>query len=852
MRSLATGIGICLQHAEENCTDAGDRGLVKLRQLSGRLEPLQHLDPSSWPGIFLDKLQIDATAGQKNSWRGQSGAANKAMRAELRRDLAALRQAIGATLLNGVLRWLEDFRRDYGSEKRRRGVVDFQDLLLEARRLVRDDPRTRRDLASRIDMLCVDEFQDTDPLQAELVLFLSETGGPAADWRDVRVGPQLFLVGDPRQSIYRFRRADLDVYGRCAQIVLDSGGKRLDIVQNFRSRPAVLQWVNGVFEHLFAPADGPRHVPLAAATEPGAKPAVWILRAPPRPAGAPSGDWRRAEAVALAAWIQAAIAAQHPVRDTDGDGEHPLRPGDIALLFGRTSGIELYEAALRDAGLPSSRKAAACTSSAKECATCCRRRRIDDPHDELAVVAACCARRSSGPAKSCCRTASSTRSAISRRHRNRRSGRAWRFSNGCMASVSNAAPPTPSPRCWIAPRAAPARGAPAAGARQHRALDPPGATLRRAHPELRAFVRSLRDFDTDAPRLAEWAPQDAVDDRVRLLTVHMAKGLEFPCVLLANLSTGAGAQRPVVVVDRLADAVEVRLRTRVFEPIATPGWEAIDRVGRERDSAEEKRLLYVAATRARDYLVVPCFFGQRPAGLLEALTTAPGALGDEGFGELPPPGEASGWCVVDASLEPPIRRAAPRAERAALRPLWARRAAWGEEHAARLERGRAGAGVLRPDASFEPAVGVGEWMRTRRLLATVLDTVAARRAPDASPEDLAALVAATAREVAGRQGVAEQAEDLGREALCVAGGAWRTRRAFQTGPQRCPVHCLGWPELDRDLDRSVVRGRYRLGAGRLPARGFGWRDGAGRRRDPGSEDARARCGSAAGARSRHV
>src|SRR5262249_24885734 len=286
------------------------------------------------------------------AWSRGASDANKDERRRLRDRIEAARRILADTVLRDLLLWLEAFRHDYEREKMRRGVLDFQDLLILARRLVQEDVGMRRQLGARIELLCVDEFQDTDPLQAELVLFLAEGEGTAARWQDVQVAPKLFLVGDPKQSIYRFRRADLDVYERCAEIVTRSNGLRLAIQRNFRSRPAILAWTNGVFASLFGAGDvaGPRHVARVGGPDALAMPAVWIVNG--RASGEDAGldRLRRDEARALAAFVGRALDDEWPVRDRDTI--RPMQPRDAVLLFGRTASIEIYEAALQEAGLP--------------------------------------------------------------------------------------------------------------------------------------------------------------------------------------------------------------------------------------------------------------------------------------------------------------------------------------------------------------------------------------------------------------------------------------------------------------------------------------------------------------------
>ena len=137
----------------------------------------------------------------------------------------------------------------YADERRKRGELTFQDLLVLAADLLRNNPRARRDLGERYRYILVDEFQDTDPLQAEILLLLaSDPGANGHDWRTVVPRPgALFVVGDPKQSIYRFRRADITLYEFVKQR-FRAFGEVLGLEANFRSLPEFGHLVRGVFD----------------------------------------------------------------------------------------------------------------------------------------------------------------------------------------------------------------------------------------------------------------------------------------------------------------------------------------------------------------------------------------------------------------------------------------------------------------------------------------------------------------------------------------------------------------------------------------------------------------------------
>src|SRR5262249_52055450 len=144
--------------------------------------------------------------GERRGRRAAMGAAHAKLKAFVASSDADL-----APLLHAAL---QDAIADYELLKAKSGSLDFLDPLIKARDLVRDDGAVRQELQSRFTHFFVDEFQDTDPLRAEILLLLAADDHTATDWRAVRPVPgKLFLVGDPKQSIYRFRRADVALYG---------------------------------------------------------------------------------------------------------------------------------------------------------------------------------------------------------------------------------------------------------------------------------------------------------------------------------------------------------------------------------------------------------------------------------------------------------------------------------------------------------------------------------------------------------------------------------------------------------------------------------------------------------------
>ena len=198
--------------------------------------------------LALERLRRDlyvvAHKGKQDNWNPKQ--ACKDVKAELKslKDAqAAYVQASNADLAWTLRDTLRGFLDAYESAKRERAVVDFAGLLLEARDVLARSVPVRRYFQRRFDFILIDEFQDTDPLQAQIAFFLAEdpTAEPAADWRGVRLAPgKLFVVGDPKQGIYRFRRAGIAIYQEVKRLIEASGGEVLPLTANFRTVPSVL------------------------------------------------------------------------------------------------------------------------------------------------------------------------------------------------------------------------------------------------------------------------------------------------------------------------------------------------------------------------------------------------------------------------------------------------------------------------------------------------------------------------------------------------------------------------------------------------------------------------------------
>jgi ATP-dependent exoDNAse (exonuclease V) beta subunit len=215
---------------------------------------LEHVRARDYDG-FEAELGSLARLG---SWRARGARATTfgdltrnevlARRDQAKSNLDAFVAASGADLAPLLHDALKAPIAEYERLKTRAGRLDFLDLLIKVRNLIRDNATVRNELQRRYTHFFIDEFQDTDPLQVEILLLLAADDPAATDWRDARPVPgKLFLVGDPKQSIYRFRRADIALYEEVKARLIRAGAELLHLTTSFRARPSIQSFVNAAF-----------------------------------------------------------------------------------------------------------------------------------------------------------------------------------------------------------------------------------------------------------------------------------------------------------------------------------------------------------------------------------------------------------------------------------------------------------------------------------------------------------------------------------------------------------------------------------------------------------------------------
>lgn len=559
----------------------------------------------------------------------------------------ALERARSAVLMP-LLGALKDFALGYADERKAQGRAGFHDLLVWARDMLRENLDARDHFRRKYSHLLIDEAQDTDFIQAEIAMFLAEHAPPHTpddarpkDWADI--APQegkLFVVGDPKQSIYRFRRADVRQMRRLQERM---GGDTLQLAQNFRSQRPVVDWVNALFGEWMAGQGGEQaaYTPImhrwTAATNHSIAPRVWALG---DEIDGNIAEARRQEAANIAALLHQIVGekwqildADKPVDDEGNERYKDAAYSDICILMPTRTALRTLELAMDDAGVPYRLEGASLffdTQEVRDLLNCLRA--IDDPSDEVAIVAAL-----RSPAYACTDVEllrfHRARRTFNYLHRpssvgNRRSGDSRDSGdNERMADDSDIGKVADAlsdlceyhgKRMWASTaalidgfirdrllmEAAMAQPRAREQWRRYRFLvEQARAFTAAGGNSLRAFLEWVRRQADEGARVTETPVPESDEEAVRIMTVHASKGLEFPVVVLTGLNSAGSSRVDSVIFD--GGDVEVGIGSKnSASRFWTAGYERKSEQAKTLDDHEHVRLLYVATTRARDHLVL--------------------------------------------------------------------------------------------------------------------------------------------------------------------------------------------------------------------------------------------------------
>lgn len=519
-----------------------------------------------------------------------------------------------AYLYSHCQRLFARIRDEFQAERRRTAQLDFSDLLAEAARVLRENVRVRSALRAKYRWLFVDEFQDTDPVQAEVILLLaSEDNYEDRDWTTAPLRPgSLFVVGDPKQSIYRFRRADISIYNFVRARVSETGGLLLSLTASFRSVPALCDWTNAVFRALL-PAESSEYQAgfsglQAVRTEAKGKWAgVFSLTD-----HSDTKDWSKVsarDAQRIADLIWQAVDS----------GEYSW--GDFLILTTKTAEVRHYSAALEERAIPVESSGGGAEESYWLGVLKRLLRVLSDPHDEVETLGVL-----RGPLFG-----------VSDQDLflHRQAGGSF-----CLVGAGEESPGHPTVNGALSTLNSllrVSRDLPA-GAGVERILEESGILalaacadpgdgevpallqwadrLRVATLEGRSLAQALRDVELlklERPVSLRTGRQNVV----RVMNLHQSKGLQANVVFLAAPTNGMSsrAEERLVRAEGRAHGYLALRRPGRFgaqgEMFAAPlDWAEHEAAELAALEAEKVRLLYVAATRARDVLVVGRWSGK--------------------------------------------------------------------------------------------------------------------------------------------------------------------------------------------------------------------------------------------------
>ena len=546
-----------------------------------------------------------AWGGDQDALRGALAVALEALRGWLDDPLATLElgpaDATLAALLPELREGFATARAELDVAKRRQAVLDFADVEVGALRALRR-PEVVEHYSERWSVLLVDEVQDTSPVQEAI---LSVLAGFCTTT----------LVGDAKQAIYGFRGADATVFRRMTERLVEKGGEAVVLDRSFRTHRSLVDAANRTFEAVLGPDHEPLEAAVAEAPGPGPSLRRWTLEAPK---GTPAGVLRLAEAHRIADEILARLDDATPVRDAAAPGGmRPLRAGDVAVLARTWAPLDLLAEILPARGVPAVHTGGGDLLATREAQDgMAALRFLADPHDDVAFVALLrgpCFAVSDVDLETFAQTALRASDEESRRP-------SW------WSALSQGRPDWAVPAVDVL-----------AELRRAAASEPPGRLLQRLDratgwsgvvANLPGGPRRLADLDGFVDRVRELERSDRdvfgvvrrlrrllragveverpaleAEDAVTLTTVHRAKGLEWPVVILAALDAGSRPSGQRVRIDPEL-GVGVRVEGEEDRNARPAIWTLLDAQAKAAEAAEDRRLLYVALTRAADLVAV--------------------------------------------------------------------------------------------------------------------------------------------------------------------------------------------------------------------------------------------------------
>ena len=567
---------------------------------------------STWP------VRSPGNAGTAGNWGGPDGKvealnALKSIPIMIEKVFDAEREVVTYELY----RHAADFVATVVDERRRSGIVSYYDAITWLIELLARNDEIRRRLQRRYRRVLVDEFQDTDPNQVRLVRLLTIPPG-----EDQITPGSLFVVGDPKQSIFKFRGAKVEVSQRIRDDIVNAAtrGKYLTLRENRRSTLAIVEWVNHVFgEWMHAEEGQADYIRLDLANDTAAPDdfgAVFHFGEPMADENIP--EIRESDAASVAQIAKAVASGSLTVRDRQTGDPRPSEPGDLTILTRARTSWEIYTRYLADLNLPYSAEiggsAVLETQEFRDILNCLAA--IDDPSDQPSTVGALKSVHfgcndvdlydwaKSGGRFSCTAAspAGQDRSPVGNAMRTLRSYHELRDAVHPAVLAERLIRERQSRELmYLTADATPGL----------RRLDLAVELIRRftenGASSLRDCLASFDQLKESTESLREEPSLEFDQGKIRIMTMHASKGLEFPIVLLADLGGTSGGGSGPFLSDDVSDGsprVGVRLGGKKGAYFQTGDYQKLLDSEESSDELEKTRLLYVAATRARDHLII--------------------------------------------------------------------------------------------------------------------------------------------------------------------------------------------------------------------------------------------------------
>lgn len=536
-----------------------------------------------------------------------------------------------------LLEFIEPAVKQYREMRIRENLINYQDLLMLTARLLKENSEVRAYFQQAYSHLLVDEFQDTDPIQAEIMFYLTGQELDEKDWTKLTPRPgSLFVVGDPKQSIYRFRRADIATYDQVKQLIKGSGGEILNLSTNFRSLPGLIDWGNTAFEKLFSPIKPPYQAEFTAmdsiqVNKGGCTEGLLSIQVD-KIKGDSQENIAAAEAEKVASWIEKAILGgirlSRSEEELKRDHNENTKASDFLVIVSKKANMTFYARALEKRGIAFSLSGGGDLAESAELRELLNLlQALADPENPVPLVAAL-------------------------------RGIFFGFSDDLLYRFKQAGGKfnllTPVPdkadqdlqdrfnaardtmlRYWVwakklPPSSAIEKIADQLGLIPYALAGEMGrgraGSIMQSLELLRSLESSGKISFAGAVDFLERLLEEGVEEElsidggstpaVRIINLHKAKGLEAPVVILANPGNHK-VYDPSLHVTRSADSAEGYLVIdKVINDYGTveklalpPQWDSKESEEVKYRDAEYIRLLYVAATRAKNILVISTYQG---------------------------------------------------------------------------------------------------------------------------------------------------------------------------------------------------------------------------------------------------